>query len=592
MPQFTKTVSQLVRHELLSAAQAFNLDTTGNVTAIRARVKAHIDANEDLMNNADYHSLFSREQRNRFAALTPNPSTWDGIRSSVASTPAPSTRAGTASGHSRSQYSVTPAPDSEHEANLQYLQNLPPAALSRALGAFLNPGKFIKHNFMLSNLGFLFPSLHRVNVLAKEFFQGFNPLASPSQCVGHFQGISIPSLRRVNALAISRDFNPLASPSQCVGTITFPGILIPSLRRGFPLPSLLHQAGEEFTSPSIPFIPPSQRSNANNGVPRGIPAASTGRKRPARVPGLTVSNASHSIPEAIRKKFSGPDGWKTHVPLQFLTDKYCSSANNASSKELNDIFTMDGSSGSIISVAKELPIAGELSLTFDEWYQAYERLLELIGTYVPDEYEAWFAHYQAILKKPNRAAHWALCLEYDSEIRRRALNLPIDPSVPHLQLWNELEAKHIGLQTLEIVQLGLQGHKDSGRSHNSGKEDTGRSHKARDREHGSSGTRFQPYDKGDSFRSQEKFRCFICGDDDVEHRARQCTATKLVNGKDALIYTKKPGGQRKDRNGEAYCYSFNGRSGCSRGNNCSNGNHWCSLCGAKSGHSAQNCPTI
>ncbi|KAJ7629254.1 hypothetical protein DFH06DRAFT_1141249 [Mycena polygramma] len=485
MPQFTKTVSQLVRHELLSAAQAFNLDTTGNVTAIRARVKAHIDANEDLMNNTDYHSLFSREQRNRFAALTPNPSTWDGIRSSVASstwdgirssvasTPAPSTRAGTASGHSRSQYSVTPAPDSEHEANLQYLQNLPPAALSRALGAFLNPG-----------------------------------------------------------------------------------------------------------------------SNANNGVPRGIPAASTGRKRPARVPGLTVSNASHSIPEAIRKKFSGPDGWKTHVPLQFLTDKYCSSANNASSKELNDIFTMDGSSGSIISVAKELPIAGELSLTFDEWYQAYERLLELIGTYVPDEYEAWFAHYQAILKKPNRAAHWALCLEYDSEIRRRALNLPIDPSVPHLQLWNELEAKHIGLQTLEIVQLGLQGHKDSGRSHNSGKEDTGRSHKARDREHGSSGTRFQPYDKGDSFRSQEKFRCFICGDDDVEHRARQCTATKLVNGKDALIYAKKPGGQRKDRNGEAYCYSFNGRSGCSRGNNCSNGNHWCSLCGAKSGHSAQNCPTI
>ncbi|KAJ7232469.1 hypothetical protein B0H12DRAFT_1076840 [Mycena haematopus] len=43
MVQFTKTVSQLSRSELLSAANNFDLATTGNVTTLRKRVKSHID---------------------------------------------------------------------------------------------------------------------------------------------------------------------------------------------------------------------------------------------------------------------------------------------------------------------------------------------------------------------------------------------------------------------------------------------------------------------------------------------------------------------------------------------------------------------
>ncbi|KAF7342186.1 hypothetical protein MVEN_01806500 [Mycena venus] len=49
MPHCTKTVSQLNRdelHELLSAAATFDLDRAGNVTALRARVKTYIDAND------------------------------------------------------------------------------------------------------------------------------------------------------------------------------------------------------------------------------------------------------------------------------------------------------------------------------------------------------------------------------------------------------------------------------------------------------------------------------------------------------------------------------------------------------------------
>lgn len=73
MAHFIKTVSQLTRDELLSAADNFDLSQTGNVTTLRKRVKAHIDANEHYMNNPRYIGLFSRQQRARYAARTASP---------------------------------------------------------------------------------------------------------------------------------------------------------------------------------------------------------------------------------------------------------------------------------------------------------------------------------------------------------------------------------------------------------------------------------------------------------------------------------------------------------------------------------------
>ncbi|KAJ6523726.1 hypothetical protein B0H19DRAFT_1085581 [Mycena capillaripes] len=153
-----------------------------------------------------------------------------------------------------------------------------------------------------------------------------------------------------------------------------------------------------------------------------LPTLSHSRKHPKCTPGLTALNTGYLIPEAIRKKFTGttdwrgstpgpltvpqifqrcacqtaaqvkflrycpsptrpgpgrvnPDpcqsltgteGWKTHVPLQYLTDKFCAFANQATTKELNDMFVMDGSSGIMISTAKELDVDPELSFSFDE----------------------------------------------------------------------------------------------------------------------------------------------------------------------------------------------------------------------------------
>ncbi|KAJ7128281.1 hypothetical protein C8R46DRAFT_824588, partial [Mycena filopes] len=187
----------------------------------------------------------------------------------------------------------------------------------------------------------------------------------------------------------------------------------------------------------ITVFPHPTRARASKLIPA---VSSNPRRRPARVAGSTTSVSGHLIPEPIRKKFI--DGWKSHVPLNYLVDKYCEFANHASTKELNDMFTMDSSSGSIFSVAKELPVDNELELTFDEWFQAWGRLLQLIKSYVPEEHAVWLAHHERIMHFPSRSADWDLLLDYDSQIRRRALNEDFDPSVFQDDVWRSLQKPH------------------------------------------------------------------------------------------------------------------------------------------------------
>lgn len=315
-------------------------------------------------------------------------------------------------------------------------------------------------------------------------------------------------------------------------------------------------------------------------------SGNSSRKRPLRTPGLTASSAGYLIPEAIRKKFSGADGWKTHVPLQFLTDKFCSFTNHASSKELNDFFAVDASAGNVVSQEKDLALEPELHLSFDEWFQAWGRLLELIKTYVEEEHDMWLIHFERILHRPNRAQHWALCLEYDSQIRRRALVTSIDPAEFHSDVWNDLEAEHIAKRAIATMRREFQSSHFAGRGSAQATANSER--------------HFHPYNPknpnsgaSNSFRNSTKLRCFFCGEDDPNHKSRLCKADRLTNGKALILALQKPGVARKDRNGEAYCYTFNGYSGCARGSDCTNGKHWCSLCGAKNGlHSAQNCLSL
>jgi hypothetical protein len=144
------------------------------------------------------------------------------------------------------------------------------------------------------------------------------------------------------------------------------------------------------------------------------------------------------VPDNIRKKFS--DGWNVHVPLIFLTDKGCLLKDKPTIGGSCELLTIDSITGQIQTSSKPLSDAGELDLTFDEWHQAWRRLLELIETYIPDELQMWKIHHSFILNNDNRAELWPLYLAYDAEVRKKATQLPIDPSVFMIGIWNDLEA--------------------------------------------------------------------------------------------------------------------------------------------------------
>jgi hypothetical protein len=69
--------------------------------------------------------------------------------------------------------------------------------------------------------------------------------------------------------------------------------------------------------------------------------------------------------------------------------------------------------GVMVSTAKELAVNPELSLSLDEWFQAWGYLLELIETYISEEHQMWLAHFNSMLYRPNRAQNWSICLKYD-----------------------------------------------------------------------------------------------------------------------------------------------------------------------------------
>ncbi|KAJ7844334.1 hypothetical protein B0H13DRAFT_1908950 [Mycena leptocephala] len=131
MPQFTRTVSQPSRAQLLSAATAFQLDNTGTgVTALRARVKAHIDSHEDLMGDPDYRPLFSPTQRRRYPAY---PAPWGGI-DATPSTP----RDQSDEDDDLDEADETPPGTvNQPSSDLQALKSLPSTTLAEVLDLFI-----------------------------------------------------------------------------------------------------------------------------------------------------------------------------------------------------------------------------------------------------------------------------------------------------------------------------------------------------------------------------------------------------------------------------------------------------------------------
>src|SRR5260221_8487401 len=153
--------------------------------------------------------------------------------------------------------------------------------------------------------------------------------------------------------------------------------------------------GPEADWPRPPWIisPPQAQTAQPQVIPPPLPhQAHSPNKRPSQILGAFAAGAGYLVADAIQNKFRS--GWTVHIPLTFLTDKYCT--YKKSTALFHDSPSVDEASGQIITASKTLSDIGELNLTFEEWHQAWRRLLPLIREFLPDNYNAWNTHFLTI----------------------------------------------------------------------------------------------------------------------------------------------------------------------------------------------------
>ena len=168
-------------------------------------------------------------------------------------------------------------------------------------------------------------------------------------------------------------------------------------------------------------------------------------------------------------------------------------------------------------------------MTFNEWYQAWQRLLKIINQHHPDEFDLWRTHFTSIMLKETHTEDWPLWLAYNTEVRCRSIITALDPSQFQKRLFDDLFVRYSSTKIL--MQVQSTANPDSST-------------------HSPSSSRHQPYQRapdngytsrfrGDSFRSHSSSlkaasrRCFFCGG--LSHNPKTCIAATLVNGKPLLL---------------------------------------------------------
>ncbi|KIM38781.1 hypothetical protein M413DRAFT_12458 [Hebeloma cylindrosporum] len=322
-------------------------------------------------------------------------------------------------------------------------------------------------------------------------------------------------------------------------------------------------------TPEPPQRPASRAAAANNRVeeylqgitphsaPLFAPPQMTSQvqsKRPRRELGMTVSSGGFIVPDLIRDKFIK---WETHVPLTYLMDKFCASQPTSQSSLSDFLAVVDGQ---VTAKSKNLSSAGELTMTYDEWHQGWQRLLKLIEQYHPEEIAMWRTHFSSIVVKEMRSEDWPLWLAYDTEVRRRSVTSPLDPSQFQKRLFDDLYVCYSSEKILAHVQSTIKAGPSA-----------------------QSSLCYHPYQRpsdystafrGDSFRSHSsnskitsRCRCFFCGG--LSHSPKSCIAITLVNGRPLLLPKPvTPDTPRVDRNGRQYCFGWNGKNANCTFNQC------------------------
>lgn len=284
------------------------------------------------------------------------------------------------------------------------------------------------------------------------------------------------------------------------------------------------------------------------------------------------------------------DGWIAHVPLTYLTDRGCLFKDKPTANAMQDTLTIDRASGHILATSRPLQDDGELDLTFDEWHQAWRRLLDLIKTFLPLELPLWEIHYTHIINSENRAELWPLYLAYDAEIRKRATQFPIDPSAFSIGIWNDLETRYNAKKVFTLVQSDLMRQASFNPSHQNPpvpREPPAYTPRTPDK-----GYSFRNHQQNSPYANNPKAgRCIFCGDRSKVHMSWNCPSSCYINGAPCHLLKSESSGVRQSQSGKRYCFAWNNLSGCDKGPLCRRGEHWCTLCGSNS-HNAQQCEVV
>ncbi|PPQ84549.1 hypothetical protein CVT24_006581, partial [Panaeolus cyanescens] len=210
----------------------------------------------------------------------------------------------------------------------------------------------------------------------------------------------------------------------------------------------------------IPFDHTESKKSRSSTSPSPEPDDAEHPNRPtklmgSRVPGTTLSSAAYQAPTKIRRIFK--NGWNEHVPLTTLTDKYCAKEAEEGDSATESLLRFEN--GVWTSVNKSLPHEGEIQLSFDEWFQAWNRLLQLIKEHFKyPEYLMWHRHYLRILEDDTRSEDWTLWKSYDITIRRRAVtNKEFDPSKFQERIWQQLSRRQDKVFIVSTIKSAASG---------------------------------------------------------------------------------------------------------------------------------------
>ncbi|PPQ81779.1 hypothetical protein CVT24_005332 [Panaeolus cyanescens] len=182
-----------------------------------------------------------------------------------------------------------------------------------------------------------------------------------------------------------------------------------------------------------------------------------------RVAGAKLTSAAYQVPPKIRRIMQ--NGWKEHIPLTTLTDEYCAKEAEEGEEASEGTLRWDRN-GAITSVQKSLPHRGEPQLSFDEWFQAWRRLLQLIQQFCPaEEYQMWLKHYLRIINNDTRSECWSLWKSYDITIRKRStIDKRFDPGEFHDNIWKELSRRQDQQFIQATIRSSLPGSSSNGKN--------------------------------------------------------------------------------------------------------------------------------